>query len=173
MKHFFTLFLGVIFMLGLQHHAMAADTCKIGIVDIQQLQEKSSAFQEVNNSLKSKMEVLQKKLEKEKNAVIKLEEELQKQGMMLSAVAKEDKLKELAQKKRHAKYIYDEVMQELKMAELEAMKLVSNEIKKVVEKIGKKGGYQAIFEKRSTGLLYDDSALDITDQVIKAYDQSK
>ncbi len=173
MKHFFKLFLGVIFILCLQHHAMAAGKFKIGIVDIQKLQAKSRAFNEVNNSLKAKSEKLQKKLEKEKNAVVKIEEELQKQSMMLSAGAKEDKLKELAQKKRHAKYVYEEVMQELKLAELEAMKLVSRDIQKIVEKIGKKGRYQAIFEKRAAGLLYSDDALDISDQVIKAYDQSK
>ena len=40
-------------------------------------------------------------------------------------------------------------------------------------KIAKDGGYSLILERKSMGLIYADDSVDITDQVVKAYDSSK
>jgi len=92
---------------------------------------------------------------------------------MLSLDAKEDKQKELTKKKRHYKYLAEEFTREMKEAEIEATNKFGKEIEKVVEKIGKRDAYTLILGKRTMGLVYYDNAIDITDEVIKAYDQKK
>jgi len=161
------------FVIGLQYNAFSADSSKIAVINMQKLQEKSEKFQKIRGTLKQKYEALQKKLDNEKNELVKMEEELKKQGMMLSLDAKEDKQKQLTKKKRHYKYLAEELTREMKEAEIEATNKFGKEIEKVVEKIGKRDAYTLILGKRTMGLVYYDNAIDITDEVIKAYDQKK
>ena len=173
MKRLFSLVAVVIFILGFQHYAFCADNYKFGVVDIEKFQEESKSFEKIREGLKQKYESLQEKLEEKKAELVKIENELKKQSMMLSLDAKEDKEKELEKKRRHYKYLADEFTQEMKQAQLEARKNLAKELEKVVEKIGAREGYTMIMEKRTIGLLYYDNVIDITNQVIKAYDQLK
>ena len=172
MKKCFGLFVGVIFVLCFQTHACCADTCKIGVIDVMKLQEKSKSFQKVRKALREKFVALEKKLEKERNEVIKLEQELKKQSMMLSLDAREGKRQDLEKKMRHFRYLQNETAEEAKSLELEARKKVIKEIEKVVDKIGKKKGYVIILERRTVGLIYYKDAIDLTDEVTEAYDKA-
>jgi Skp family chaperone for outer membrane proteins len=46
-------------------------------------------------------------------------------------------------------------------------------MEKVINVIGKKGDYFLIMERRAGGIMYYGKAVDITDEVIKAYDLTK
>ncbi|MBW1733068.1 MAG: OmpH family outer membrane protein [Deltaproteobacteria bacterium] len=137
------------------------------------LQQNSVRFQKVREKLKKRFNALQKKLDAERAQIAKVEEELRKQSMMLSLDAKEDKQNELGKMSRHYKYMYGEVTQEMKDAEFEATRKVGREIEQIVEKMSKKEGFTIILEAGTTGLIYYNDAIDITDQVTKAYDSMK
>lgn len=173
MKRFLIFFLITGIAFCFQSSAFCQGDGKIAIVDMTKFQQKSIGFQEIRTQLKTKLELLQQKLDKEKNSLLKLEEELKKQSMMLSLDAKETKQKELEKKRRYYKYLYSEFSLEMKNAEGEATKMVTREINKVVGKIGKEKGYTIIFEKNMPGLVYFDDAIEITDAVINAYDKAK
>jgi outer membrane protein len=173
MRHFFRVLIGIIFIFCLSGYASGADSVKVGILDMQRLQQESKNFGEVREALKKKFETLQVKLDKEKSKVIEAEEEFKKQSLMLSLDAKEDKQKELEKKTRYYKYVYEEVTQEMKDAELSAQRKVGREIEKIVEKLGGNEAYTLILEKGTVGLIYYDDSLDITNKVIKAYDLKK
>lgn len=177
MKRFFAVTMAVlllcVFGTGASAKEKSDKTVRIGVLDMQKLQQKSKIFQKVRDQLKSKFDDLQKKLDNEKTAIMQMEEELKKQSMMLSLDAREDKQRELDRKKRHYKYSYDEYTQEMKEEEVEATRRVSKEIEKVVEKIALSEGYTIILEAQMTGLVYYDNTTDLTDQVAKAYDESK
>ena len=98
---------------------------------------------------------------------------MRKQSLMLSLDAKEDKRKELGQRSRRYKYLENEFLQEKKEMEVETVRIVGTDIQKIVEEIGKKDNYTMILEKRAVGFLYNDEKIDITDEVIKAYDKMK
>ncbi len=147
--------------------------CKIGIIDMEAFQEKSVAFQKIRDKLRAKYQSLQQKLDKEKEELMRLEEEFRKQSMMLSLDAKETKKKELEKKKRYYKYLYEEYSHQMKDAELEARRTIGKEIEKIVEEIGKKQGFTIILERKTMGLVYYRDEIDITDQVVKAYDRMK
>jgi len=151
--------------------ALSEQGCKIGIIDMEAFQEKSVSFQKIKEKLRAKFQALQNKLDKEKEELMRLEDEFKKQSMMLSLDAKETKKKELEKKRRHYKYLYEEYSIEMKEAEREARRAVGKEIEKVVEEIGRKKGFTIILEKRTVGLIYYRDEIDITDEVIKAYDR--
>lgn len=173
MKKIFCWVLGMALILGLQNYAFCAEKIKIGVIDVQEIQEKSKTFAKIKDEFRLKFEALQKKLDKERDELMKLEEELKKQSMMLSLDAKEDRQRELAKKRRHFKYLYDEYTQEMKEEELALTNKVGKEIDQIVDKIGEKEGYTIILERKGIGLLYVDRAIDITQKVIQIYDQEK
>ncbi len=173
MKHFLGLVLGMVLVFSFQGHAVYAGEYKFGVVDLDRFQEKSKGFQKIKESLQQKAQHLQKKLEDERAGLLKLEEEFRKRSMMLNLDAREDKQRDLDKKRRHFKYLYDEFTQEMKEAEVELKRKVGKELEKVVSEIGKKQGYTMILEKKTLGLIYSDDAIDITDQVIRLYDQKK
>ncbi len=173
MKKFFCILFCGTFLFSMQYAAVFAGDVKIGVLDMKRLQQRSANFQKVREGLKVTYNGFQKKLDAEREQIQKLEKDLQKQSMMLSLDAKEDKEMELGKLTRHYKYMVGEVTQQMKDAEFEATRRVGKEIEKVVEKIGKKEGYTVILEQGTVGLVYFDNTIDITAQVIKAYDQMK
>jgi len=173
MKRYGFMMLSMVFLWCAQGPSVWAAEVKIGVLNMKQLQRNSVKFQEVRQKLKQKFEGLQKKLDAERAQIDKLEQELQKQSMMLSLDAKEGKQKELEKLTRHYKYMYGEVTQEMKDAEYEATRKVGKVIEGVVEKIAKSENYTVILEESTTGLIYYSNAIDITDQITKAYDQLK
>jgi outer membrane protein len=92
---------------------------------------------------------------------------------MLSLDAKEDKRRDMDKKRRYYQYLYEDLTQEMKNAEMEATKQVTKELEKVVDKLGKSEGYKLILERKAVGIIYFDDAIDMTNRVIDAYDRMK
>ena len=173
MKHFISLIVGVAFLLGFQLNGYSAESLKIAVVDLQKLQRASTGFKKLSESYAKKLEPKKNELDREKVSLRDLEEEMKKQNMMLSLDAKESKMKEHGKKSRRLKYLENELLQELKEAEMEVKRSLLIDISKIVGEIGKKENYTVILEKGSSGFLYSSDSIDITDQVTKAYDQMK
>ena len=173
MKHFFRLILCMFVLFFFQFPVLGADATKIGVVDIQKFQQNSRAFQKSRGVLKQKFDAMQRKLDEEKRALIKIEEEFKKQSMMLSLDAREDKKKELEKKRRYYKYLYEDFTEEWKDAEIDATKKIVTELEKVFERIGDKEGYLLIIRRKTPGLIYYKDTIDITDRVTEAYDRMK
>ncbi len=173
MKKISLLFVCFSLVFCLQNQSVWAEGVKIGVLNMKRLQQNSVTFQTIREGLKKKFNDLQKKLDAERAQIGKIEEELQKQSMMLSLDAKEDKEMELGKRTRHYKYMYGEVTQEMKDAEFEATRKVGKEIEKIVEKMAQKEGYTLILEEGAVGIIYYNSTIDVTDRVTKAYDKVK
>jgi len=172
MNRFFIGWISFLLVVGIQTGALAEGPVKIGVVDVKEFQEKSIAFQKIRNELQGKFQSLQKKLEDEKNALLKLEEDYRKQSMMLSLDAKGDKRSELEKKRRYYKYLYEDLSEQMKDAERDATRRILKELEGVVQKIADDEGYMLILERSTPGLVFVDSTLNITDQVTKAYDRT-
>ena len=173
MKHFFRLLLCMFIMLCLQSNVLGADAPKIGVVDIQRLQKRSVVFRKTMGMLQKKRDAMRQKLDKERSELRRLEEDFKKQSMMLSLDAKEDKKRELEKKTRYYKYLREDFSQDVKYEEAEAYKRIVRELEEILKKIGEKRGYTLILDKRTLGLLFYNDAIDITDEVVEAYDRMK
>jgi len=153
--------------------AYCAENLVIGVVDLQRCITESAEGKKIYQELKKKKDEMQKKLDVRQEELLKMKEEIEKQSMMLSVDAREDKEKTYERKRREFKYYYDDLSEEMMKAEQEARKGILVELEKVVAEMGEKGKYSMIFERRSGGLMYSDKAIDITDEVLKAFDQPK
>ena len=172
MKNLFRFVFVSVIVLGFHHSALAQSAFKIGVVDIQEVQQESMAFEKERAKLQKELEGMQKRLTDEENALRKLQEDYQKQSMMLSLDAQEDKKREFESKSRHYKYLAEDFQATVKTLETAATTRLLNELSGVVKEIGVKDGYTIILQKRGAGLLYNDGSVDITAEVISAYDKA-
>jgi len=84
MKGLIYVLLGLFIVVLLQPASLAAQIVKIGVVDLQKFQKNSKAYQKASLVVKKKFDDMQQKLNDERSALAKLEDEFKKQSMMLS-----------------------------------------------------------------------------------------
>jgi outer membrane protein len=92
---------------------------------------------------------------------------------MLSEQARREKEKEYQQKVKELEWLVKDSNEELRKLEQEMLDRLMKSLQKVVEKIGAQENYTLILEENASSVLYAPKEMDITDQVIKAFDAAK
>ena len=160
-----------LFML-LCFQAAAYAEVKIGVVTVQVLLEKSLAAQSLSQELKAKFEPRKLELQREEAEVRKMEENLKKQDLALKLEAKQDMEREFRRRYRDfnesAQIFQQKFNQEKQRLTMPIVKFISE----VVQKYGKDHGYTAIYDMFSGGVLYMDSSIDLTDEVLVEVDKA-
>jgi outer membrane protein len=157
----------------LHQNVLAAENLKIGVLDLQRCIDQSNEGKRIYQSLKKKHEAMQKRLDEKQKELVQLQKEIEKQSLMLTLDAKEDKQKEFERKRRDLGYLLQDLNEEMKKAEMTARQRVLEDLDSIIQKIAEKDGYDMILEKRSGGIMFTSDSLDITDQVIKEYNAIK
>jgi len=148
--------------------AMAADV-KIGVIDLQQALNSTQEGKAAKDRIKRKVDNFQKTMESRQAELKKLNDDFEKQKMVLSADARAAKEREYQQKVRAFQLFAKDAQEELQQEDAKATRNILEGLSKIVKEIGDKGGYTVIVEKNS--LLYASNGIDLTNQVIQAYDK--
>ena len=144
-------------------------TPKIAFIDIQRVAARSAAGVAAREQLEREKAVMQKEVDAKLQELKGLREELEKKGPLMTAEARREKGELLERKQRDASRLMDDLQKELAKKEQTASQRVLREIEGVVTRIAKERGYTAIFDGRL--LLYASPEADLTDEIIRAYDQ--
>ena len=151
--------------------ARAAETLKIGFIDLQRALLESEAGKKAKQDLdaleKSKKSVIDEKVK----SINKVEEELTKQSSVLSADARKLKEDELERLQRDFQRIVADARAELQKKETELTEAILKEISEIVDVFGQEEGYSLIL--RSEVILHVKKDLDLTDFIIKRFNEAK
>ena len=172
MKKTFLFFVTILFLLGC-NIVLAEDSYRIGLIDLQRCLKESREGRKAFTVLKKKKDNLQKQLDGREKEILELQQALEKQKMMLSMDAKEDKKKTIDRKTRELKYLLKDLNEEMVRAQEKEKKRIFKKLEKVIKQIGSEGNYTLLLEKRAGGVLYFSESIDITDEIIKAYDKQQ
>jgi outer membrane protein len=160
-----------IFILALPLSLLAADSVKFGSIDLQKVLNESEAGKKAKSELDALIKSKESTIEEKSKVIEKLKGELEKQTSVLSAEAKKKKEDELEKMLREYQRLVQDSQSEVKKKEGELTDTIIKEIREIIEKIGVEEGYTLIIEK---GLvLYSNKDIDITDMVMKKYNESK
>lgn len=146
---------------------------KIGVVDVQRALNESEAGKKAKENLNKRVEKMQTDLKAKKDALDKIEADFKKQSAVLSGDAKRDKEKEFDRKKRDFADTVRDYQEEINQAELTATQPIVKDLEQLIEKLGKDQGYTVILEQKMSGTIYTAKGVDITEQIIKTYNESK
>ena len=156
--------------------AQAADSFKMGVVDPQTVLEKSKAGKRALEGLKEYVSIRQKLLAKDEEELRNNQKELQEQMAKMSDTEKKEKGEKSQSKLQDYQKRAQEFNQELQRKQKE---LVDEYMKKIMEstkKIAEKGGFSIVVDKGSEQtvkiVIYNKDTIDLTDQVIKEFDQA-
>ncbi len=166
MKKLFLIGLTLLFMSG-----FAFANTKIAVFDMQKALDESDAGKSAVESMKKEYQELQKEIDTKSLELKKMQDEINAQSAILSDDAKQSKMDEYQKKLKDLQRIIKDANEEFKKKEQNLVTKIANELRDVVEKLGKELGYGVIFEKRESGVLYSSDTVDITKLVIERYNK--
>ncbi len=144
---------------------------KIAIVNIQKvitsIGEGKSVMQTLEKSFKSK----QKEIKAEEDAIKKLQQDYQKQSSLLSDKANATKEDEIRKNIASLQIKTMEYNNNIQNQEKELKKPILEKLKPVIDNVSKKKEVALTFEASSSPVVYAQKQVDITEDVIKAYDK--
>lgn len=147
-------------------------TAKYGVVDMQRVilnvEEGKNARAELEKEIKAK----EKELMKRKEELDKLNQDWQKQAALLSEQARMKKQQEFQQKFLSLRNDEMSFQNEIKRKEQEATQKIAIAVSKMVNDIAKDRGFKMVFETNSAGLLYLENPVDLTSDIIAAYEKA-
>ncbi|MCF8039538.1 MAG: OmpH family outer membrane protein [Desulfohalobiaceae bacterium] len=144
-----------------------AKDLKIGVVDVQEVMEKSKPGEAALSKLKASFDEMKAELDSRKEDVDKLRQEIQKQSLVLSQEAQIDKETEYKQKVRDFRGLQQSYQKKMQVKEEKLTKPILEELKKVIEDFGQDEDYTLILNKQNSGVIFQDSSVDITDRIVR------
>lgn len=154
-------------------NASAADVAKIGYVDLRVALNESDTGKKAKIELESMIKTKQSAIDEKGKAIDKLKVELEKQASVLSAEAKKAKEDEIERLVREYQRLVQDSQNEIKKRETDVTGAILKEVREIIDKIGQEEGYSLILENVEGIILYSKKDLDITDRVIKNYNDFK
>jgi outer membrane protein len=163
--------MGVFFILVMAGMAFGASEYKFAFVDLQEALNLCKGGQDAKEKFAKEVEKAEEKLSSQQEELKRLKEILEKQSTMLSEEARKEKEWDYQTKLRDFKRLYQDSQDELKAKDSEVTKEILQGLVILVQEYGKEGGFTFIFEKSESALLYADKPMDVTEEIIKIYDQ--
>jgi len=150
--------------------AQTANGTRVGFVDIQRVLARSAAGMAAREQLEKEKAAMQKQVDAERAELEKIRDELEKKGQLLSTDARREKQELLERKVRDARRLVDDLQGTLQKKEEAMLSKVLQDVSGLVQKVGKEKGYTIVLERQRSSVLYASADADLTDDIIRAYD---
>lgn len=146
---------------------------KYGVVDMQAVilgvTEGKQAREKLEKEIKSK----EQELLKQKETLDKMNDEWKTQAPLMSEEARFKKQQEFQEKFLGLRNEEMTFQADIKRKEQKATQQIAVKVSGMVEKIAKEKHLEAVFESNSSGLLYLENPVDLTQDVIRIYEKEK
>jgi outer membrane protein len=148
-------------------------TVKIGYVDLVKALNESESGKKAKSDLEFMIKNKQSSLDEKGKVIEKGKADLEKQSSVLSADARKAKEEELERLLRDYQRLVADSQGEVKKKEGELTGEIVKEIRAIVQKIGQDENYTLILESAEGQILYAQKEVDLTESVIRKYNESK
>ena len=144
---------------------------RIGYIDLGRVLARSAAGVAAREQLEREKATMQKEMDAKRVELDKLRDELEKKGPLMTPDARLEREESMERKRRDATRLADDFQRELGRKEQVLAQKVLLDITTVIERVSKQKGYYLVLERRGAGVLFSVPEADLTDEIIKAYDQ--
>lgn len=152
--------------------SVSAESSKIGVVDFQKILELSNAGKAAQNEINSQGKLMENELKDKGKEIEELEKKLERESLVMSREMREEKQRDLRIKVGDYKALQQKYMEDFKMLEGRVINRIQKEVVGIIQDYGKKENFLMIVEKRSGGVVYAQSTIDITDTIIQLYNDA-
>ncbi|MCC7201566.1 MAG: OmpH family outer membrane protein [Nitrospirae bacterium] len=149
-----------------------AEDLKIGYIDAQRVLDESLKGKQVKDQLNEYVQSRQKIVDIEESELKDLQDELTKQGAVLSPSAKQEKEEQFQKRFMEYQKKVSELQKEIQQRRSDKIEEFNTELEKVARALGEKEGYSMILTNLDVNIiLYAKQNLNLTDMVIKELDK--
>lgn len=166
--HSLVIILATGLLLGSQAWAASSGDVRLAFVDIQRALNDCHNGKQVKVEFRGRIERLQQRLQGEQDDVERIKRELEQKGALMQPDQRQNLEDDYTKKLRQFQDDYKNSADELKQKDNEMTSEIVRDLALVVQQISQRSGYTMVMEKGS--LLWAIPSIDITDQVIRAYD---
>jgi len=145
---------------------------RLAVIDVQKVLTQSTAGKAAYDRLKKMQDDRITRAQKMDEEIKSLENDVNAKKMSLSEEKLNDLNKQISDKKIAEQRYAQDADREVGEARDRELQALEAKIKPVIDQIGKEMGLAAIFNKFESGLVYASDAIDITDNVIKRFNDA-
>jgi outer membrane protein len=145
---------------------------RVACIDVQKVLTTSTAGKAAYDKLKRLQDERVAKMQKMDEEVKALANELQTKKLSLSEEKQAEMAKTITDKQTALQRYAQDADKEVSEARDKALQELDGKIKPIIDSIGKEMGLAAIFNKFESGLIYASDAIDITETVIKRFNEA-
>jgi outer membrane protein len=145
---------------------------RVAVIDVQRVLANSAAGKTASERLKKMQEERMAKAKQMDDEMQKLDADINTKKLSLSEEKVAEMQKQLSDRKIAAQRYAQDAEREMGEARDRALMELENKIKPVIDALGKEMGLAAIFNKFESGLVYASEAIDLTDTVIKRFNDA-
>ena len=153
--------------------AQSSAPARVAVIDVNKVLSSSTAGKVAAATLKQLQEDKMARAQKLDEEIKTLDNDINTKKISLSEEKLTDMAKQLSDKKIAMQRFAQDADRELGEARDRVMAELNQKIMPVVDQIGKEMGLAAIFNKFESGLIYASDAIDITDVVIKRFNDAQ
>lgn len=147
----------------LSFQAVLAKELKVGVVDIARVLEQSPQAAIARKKLQDEFSPREKKLVAEQKKIHKLEEQLVRDGAIMSESERTRLEREVVSKKRDAKRNQDVFREDLNFKRSEILESLQRNLIATIQKYAKDNGYDILLAE---GVIYASDSINITDEIL-------
>ncbi len=159
----------VVAMIALPFVAVDAAELKIGVVDFQEVLAGSEPGKQFEAEMRKEGQQMEDEIKQSGDELKALKEKLEREAMVMSEKAKEEKQIEFNVKLSSLKKRQEQYRKDFLTKQRKEVSRFQRDVLEIAHEIGKKEKYSLIISKEA--LLYMDGAVDITPKVIKVINQ--
>ena len=161
--------LSVFIFFGIIPQVFCADVAKIGVINFERILKESSAGKMTQKLITEKGSEFKKKLTLEKTQLDEMKKSFERESLVLSPEKQQDKQREFRIRVNDFKRMQETFSREFKQLEVKLLNQIQKAVFEIANKIGKEEGYLLIIEKKTAGVIYHPTQIDMTDKIIKQY----
>lgn len=144
---------------------------KFGFVNLKEALLDSEPGDNMENDIKKAFEKKKVQLQQKEAEMKRLKDDLEKQRSVLKADAFREKENSYQNKLREYQRMVEDANREMAVKEQELASKLIPELAKVIESMGEKEGYTAIFSIDNPVVVYRNKGMDITKKVIEEFNK--
>jgi len=163
-----TIFVALLVSVG-----FAQQEIKVGVVNSQEVLEKSSEGKKVMSQLQSRDSKAQADIAKMDEDMRTLETRLNTQRLTLTQEALMNMQADLDRKRTDRTRFVEDQSREMQDLTARLFQRIQNELLPIIEQIGSEKNLDLIFDLQRSGAIYFNPVVDLTNEVILKYDASK
>jgi len=141
---------------------------KIGVINPSVIMEKTKKGAEISKRLEDFQNDKNQKMQALQEEIKKLQRDIQSPA--LNNDTRDKKTIELQTKQTDIKRFYEDAQSDFQRETQKELSELEKELLPLIETLGKTKGFSIIFDITRPGIVYFDEAIDITEEIVKAFD---